>query len=645
MERYEEWDMAMPPLSPRSRLYPLEPIGKGTPYIESLTSYIIRLADAHCVSPKILITQEILDPLGKLENLEYNNKTYLHHLWARNAPLLNGTGWWPNDCVRVLETRTLLSGLRFLTMIPWSNVVAQRMMVRSTQFWCPACYVEWRETGQKIYNPLIWSLQAVAMCPRHRQPLRSICPYENCQRSLPFIAIRSRIGYCSYCNRWLGIACECNRCDDRTAGYPKERLYWDAIAVGELIANAPSVAIPPEREHISLAIKSLSEQITQGNISFLAHRLGMTEGTMQMWQRGAEIPQLGQLLQLSFCAGLSLFQFLTMETASSLVFCTTSANGDSPIIERGRHKRLNPDELQGLLENVLLEDPPPSLKEVALRLGYRSSDHLSRRFPDLRRAINERYKQWISASASANWQMRKPLKAEQLQKMLEATLTSGEMPLPSLLTVAQRLGYRSVDSIYRRFPDLCRAITAKRKEYQEQFNRRLLQSLEAVLKDPCGPIPSLVEIAEQLGCSTDILSARFPKLCHEITVRYREQLKKQRRLQLEDIINRGTFPPLSLQEAARQLDCATDTLRRNSPDLCYIIVERYQSYMSVRKVERDQRVVSEIRQAVFYLYSEGVYPGMRKVEVITRPGYMREPLATNAWREALGELGLGNELD
>lgn len=423
-----------------------------------------------------------------------------------------------------------------------------------------------------------------------------------------------------------------------------ERLNWDATAVGDLVANGPNIAIPPAREHIAFAIKGLSEQITHGNISFLAYRLGVPAETMLGWQSGAEIPQLAQLLQVCFSAGLPLLHFLTIDGVSSPVISTTSDNGDSSIIERGRHKRLSPDELRGLLEKALLEDPPPSLKMVALRLGYRSTKHLSRRFPDLRRAINERYKRWIMSSSSAAWQMRKPLKAEQLQKMLEAILTSGEIP-PSLLEVAQRFGYRSEDSIYQRFPDLCRSITAKRKEYQEQFNRRLQQSLEAVVKDSHSPIPSLVEIAERLGCSTKILSSRFPKLCHEITVRYREQLRKQRRQLLEEIIVSDTFPPLSLAAVAREFHCNTGTLRRDAPDLCDVIIQRYQSYIDARKVERDQRVVREIREAVFHLHNEGVYPGARKVEAITRPGYRLEPLAANAWREALKELGLGNALD
>ena len=50
MERYEEWDVSIPPIPPRSRLYRLEPIGIATPYVESLTSDITRLAGEHCLT-------------------------------------------------------------------------------------------------------------------------------------------------------------------------------------------------------------------------------------------------------------------------------------------------------------------------------------------------------------------------------------------------------------------------------------------------------------------------------------------------------------------------------------------------------------------------------------------------------------------
>lgn len=46
--------------APRSRLYSLPPFGAGTPLVESLPSYIMRLAHSHSVTVETLITREIL---------------------------------------------------------------------------------------------------------------------------------------------------------------------------------------------------------------------------------------------------------------------------------------------------------------------------------------------------------------------------------------------------------------------------------------------------------------------------------------------------------------------------------------------------------------------------------------------------------
>lgn len=59
LEIYDSCDLNKPSIPPRSRLYHLEPIGIGTPYVESLTSYIARLAEAHCLTPKLLLEREI----------------------------------------------------------------------------------------------------------------------------------------------------------------------------------------------------------------------------------------------------------------------------------------------------------------------------------------------------------------------------------------------------------------------------------------------------------------------------------------------------------------------------------------------------------------------------------------------------------
>src|SRR6516225_9309812 len=56
---FESWDLAPRPLRPRSRLYSPAPAGMGTPFVESLSGYVIRLAEAHAVSTGDLVRSEL----------------------------------------------------------------------------------------------------------------------------------------------------------------------------------------------------------------------------------------------------------------------------------------------------------------------------------------------------------------------------------------------------------------------------------------------------------------------------------------------------------------------------------------------------------------------------------------------------------
>lgn len=58
--QFECWDCEPAVLPPRSRLYSLMPIGIGSMFVESLTGYVSRLADAHAVSVGNLVGRELL---------------------------------------------------------------------------------------------------------------------------------------------------------------------------------------------------------------------------------------------------------------------------------------------------------------------------------------------------------------------------------------------------------------------------------------------------------------------------------------------------------------------------------------------------------------------------------------------------------
>ena len=56
---FESWDCRPATVPPRSRLYSLTPVGISTPFVESLTGYVSRLADAHAVSVASLVDREL----------------------------------------------------------------------------------------------------------------------------------------------------------------------------------------------------------------------------------------------------------------------------------------------------------------------------------------------------------------------------------------------------------------------------------------------------------------------------------------------------------------------------------------------------------------------------------------------------------
>src|SRR5215470_9183938 len=100
-ETYEEWNLSLPPIPERSVLFSLEPVGVGTPWVESLTSYIARLAAAHAVFPGVLMNK-LLEPL-----VQGNHSGILHISEGKKTNLLNATGVRATLAVQLLETLTM----------------------------------------------------------------------------------------------------------------------------------------------------------------------------------------------------------------------------------------------------------------------------------------------------------------------------------------------------------------------------------------------------------------------------------------------------------------------------------------------------------------------------------------------------------
>jgi AraC-like DNA-binding protein len=634
---YETWDLEVSPLPERSRLYHLEPLGLQTPFAESLTSYIIRLAEAHRVMPKILVMREII-PLLQGHSRESALNSY--GIRVAYAHTLNGTSTLAENCVHVLEKLTGCDNLRALTMLTWANVIRKRGLVRNTQAWCSLCYEEWQTNNDTIYSPLLWSLCAVKLCLHHKQALRDRCPYRDCQRTLPVFAASLRLGYCLYCKRWLGspLSTLLNG-DEELRREDFEKSYSEAIAVGELIEVAPRLTSPLRRENLASAISFYINQTPSKNVSSLARQLDISAGTVAVWQKGASSPQFETLLLISRHLGTTPRSFFLEKSTIPNFAPVRRGNNVHSIALRESRTALNSDELRLALETVLSsdEDPPPSIDEVARRLGYRGYTQFYTRFPELSRAITARHQR-----RNPNYRRlkRKSMSSDELRQALEAVLTGDEDPSPSVYEVARRLGYRSSSALYRRFSELCRAITVK---HLDQYGREYLQrELEAALK--CSdPPPSLEEVAERLGCPISMLRKKFPKLCQAIVSRHTVPIDIEGlRSALEGELL-SNEEPRSMREVARSIGYPVQTFLWYLPDLCHEIAARRKAHRKRNKEVRRQMVREEVRRVVLAVHAEKKYPSQRRVRECVDRSCVSPPLfeleVLTPWREALIELG------
>lgn len=386
---YPTWDLTMPTLPNRSALYPLPPLGVGTPDVESLTSYLARLAAAHSVSPRVLLVEAVIPLVGR-NDLSKATDNSLSAFWTMDSRALNGTGTIARVWTQAVVTLTGCIDLAHLTLLTWRAVLPTRGLLRRSRAWCPACYEEWRRDGSIVYDPLRWALAAVTVCPRHRRLLRQACPHPDCRRSLPPLASRSTPGHCTACGGWLGASAETGEDEGEVLG--AEVVAWQSwvdTAVGDLLATSP-MAAPPGRERVTSLIARCVAP-TGGSTAF-ARAMQLKHETVWSWTRGTQLPSLGALLALGYRLDLS---------PRNILLADPGPINDAPIRPRPpeavpatatRRKRFETDRVRAALADVLqrAEEPPPSMRAVARRLGYDHVD-LSGRFPALCHAISARY--------------------------------------------------------------------------------------------------------------------------------------------------------------------------------------------------------------------------------------------------------------
>jgi hypothetical protein len=242
----------------------------GTPYTESLSSYLCRLAQEHCVTSGKLILGEIAP---QMMGEEYNStliKQNASILFSNSdaKPAINGMRAKTHSLVQALKELTQRKDLMFLSLLTWKRVINERGLFRQYRAWCPQCNEQWRQEREVIYEPLLWSFREVDVCLHHNCLLIDECPY--CSSRLPVIANFLQLGFCSRCRGWLGSQ------PDESQVFTTDELEWNQYkirSIGDLIAVTPKLEYEPTLEalvrKLQLVLFCFERAVTQDLTRFI----------------------------------------------------------------------------------------------------------------------------------------------------------------------------------------------------------------------------------------------------------------------------------------------------------------------------------------------------------------------------------------
>lgn len=302
-------------------LAPLTLDGVGTPLVESVASYYLRLTYVHQVSP------------GQLSQVICNDSAYLR--MGEPGPQLKWRAMYPAMlCSHSSQTKVLVQRLEMLT---GQNNLArgtllglrenlcrnQTCAISEHRRWCPKCY-----SNQQVNTaePLAWAMPLVTRCPMHDIPLEEACTH--CGANQPAWRTGHERRLCNKCNRPLTET----RCMDA------EPTVWQLWCQREMLRILEHSASPAFAEFCPDAVKLFLFSLppARSGIRGPTAQGKRIRGLRKAISKSPDLrPRLATIFQIAASWGTSPLDILLRpeEAASPNLF-----NGD-PIIPRSPPKR------------------------------------------------------------------------------------------------------------------------------------------------------------------------------------------------------------------------------------------------------------------------------------------------------------------
>ncbi len=359
----------------RTRLYSLAPREIGTIWRESLTGYINRLGWTHHVAPRALVAQEVASQLSDEQPVSV--LAHFSVFGYQGAMVLNGYGVQTQTWVALLERLTGRADLPFLTLPWWIGNLSSRKQLRRFPAWCPSCLSEWQENDAPIYQPLLWTLQIVMICPRHRDFLKDQCPH--CQKHQAVIAAnKSRPGVCTHCGSWLSTKTG----DQREPAYEDGLIAWQEWVVHAL-EELHEASLASGMLQWELFFAHLATCLAEGEGYAKAAKLANIQRyQLYKWVNIEEeyTPTLETIFKFCYVCDVTPLQVMKNQVSRLRQAIESETSARTPL-PSARLRRVNLEQCQTFLQAVLDgQEKPQGLRQIEKHLGY-TVRQLSYHFP------------------------------------------------------------------------------------------------------------------------------------------------------------------------------------------------------------------------------------------------------------------------
>ena len=592
--------MKVSPIPKRSRLYSLEPMNVGAAEVESLTGYVARLAEAHCVTVSDLVGAELSHPACPTPLFTpYPGKERSNFFYTQLYSV-NGIADVPRKWVSVLETATLRQGLSDLTLLAFADLFSESHLFRNVSAWCPSCFESRRRCGVR-YESLLWAIGIVKVCPLHREPLEEVCPH--CRRRSGPLAAHTRPGYCSRCGGWLGSTGGSTEKSLSESDFKRE--IWIAKSIGDLLAAAPRLKGSPLREHLRANLSARIESATFGSLLAFADITQTSRGALRYWVSGTHRPQIGALLRMCYEIGVPVTQLLGDPAATD--FDIAPLRND-----RGIQSRRRGAEVRLALERALAENPPPGVSEVARRLHFARGERLYQIDRARSKMLSARHREAIRALQPKPSRTPRKCERPQMKRVLEDSLAR-ECPV-SVTEIAAQNGYANAGCIRLEFPDLCRAIGRKIAQLKKAEMNGHREVLKATLEED--PPLTAEQMARRLGFGCPgVLRRNFPAQYQALLgkrMAYEEAQRKQLRSDLMSALAENPAP--TVPAVCRQLGISTSRVYCLHGDLARAIAARHLRERAESMERRRELLRTEVFTIVKNMLARGERPIQARVQ-------------------------------